>query len=75
MRKVYDKKFLTERAIESRTILIANGADYPQYNLKQDIVDNIFIKEAIYRKCKIILSAPIQQAEGSINRVNLFKCY
>jgi len=75
MRKIYDKKNLTDKAIKSKTIIVTHGADYPEYNLKQDIVDNIFLKEAIYKNCKIILSTPVLQAEGSVNRVNLFKCY
>jgi len=75
MRKVYDKKNLTDKAVKSKTIIVTHGADYPEYNLKQDIVDNIFVKETIYKNCKIILSIPVLQAEGSVNRVNLFKCY
>lgn len=71
---IYDKKLLTDKAIKSKTIVIAHGADYPQYNIKQDITDNIFVKDSIYKFCKIILSVPVQ-AEGDANRINLFKCY
>jgi hypothetical protein len=73
-RKVYDKKFLTDRAIKSKTIIITHGADYPDYNVKQDILDNIFIKETIYKNCKNILSVPVL-SEGDTNKINLFKCY
>ena len=73
-RKVYDKEYLTNRAVNSRTIIIAHGADYPKYDIKQDILDNIFIKEAIYKNCRIILSVPVI-SEGDANRINLFKCY
>lgn len=73
-RKIYDSKFLTDKAIKSKTIIIAHGADYPEYNIKQDILDNIFVKETIYKNCKNILSISVQ-AEGDTNRINLFKCY
>lgn len=73
-RKVYDKKFLTDKAIKNKTIVITQGASYPQYNIKQDILDNIFVKDTIYKNCKNILSVPVI-AEGNTNRINLFKCY
>jgi len=73
-RKIYDKKLLTNKAVESKTIIIAHGADYPQYNIKQDILDNIFVKEAIYKNCKNIFSIPVL-SEGDTNRINFFKCY
>lgn len=73
-RRIYDKEYLTNRAINSRTIIITHGADYPKYDIKQDILDNIFIKEAIYKNCKLILSIPVI-SEGDANRINLFKCY
>lgn len=73
-RGVYNKEFLTDRAIKSKTIIVTHGADYPDYNIKQDILDNIFVKEAIYKNCKNILSAPVL-SEGDANRINLFKCY
>ncbi len=71
---VYDRKLLTEKAISNKTVVIAHGANYPQYGIQQDILDNIFIKDSIYESCKIILSVPVQ-AEGDTNRINLFKCY
>jgi len=73
-RGVYDKKSLTDKAVKNKTIIITHGANYPEYNIKQDILDNIFVKETIYKNCKNILSVPVQ-AEGSTNRINLFKCY
>lgn len=74
MKKIYDKKLLTNSAIKNKTIIITQGADYPEYNVKQDILDNIFVNETIYKNCKNILSSPVQ-AEGNVNRINLFKCY
>ena len=73
-RGIYDKKELTDKAVKSKTIIVTHGADYPEYNIKQDIVDNIFVKETIYKNCKNILSIPVI-SEGDTNRINLFKCY
>jgi hypothetical protein len=73
-RNIYNKKFLTDKAIKSRTIIISHGANYPEYNIRQDILDNIFVKEAVYINCINILSVPVQ-SEGDTNRINLFKCY
>ena len=73
-RRIYNKDVLTDKAIKSRAIIITHGADYPQYNIKQDILDNIFVKESIYKNCKVILSVPAI-SEGDANRINLFKCY
>lgn len=74
IKKIYNKEVLTEKAVKSKTIIITHGADYPQYNIKQDILDNIFIEEMIYENCRNILSVPVQ-SEGDANRINLFKCY
>lgn len=74
IRKIYNKKFLTDKAVKNKTIIITHGADYPQYGIKQDILDNIFVKETIYKSCKNILSVPVL-SEGDANRINLFKCY
>lgn len=73
-RKVYNKELLTNKAVKSKTIIIAHGADYSQYNIRQDILDNIFVKETIYQNCKNILSVPVL-SEGDANKINLFKCY
>ncbi len=74
-RGVYDKKILTAQAISTKTIIITLGADYPQYNIKQDILDNeILDKEIVYKQCNNILSIPVK-AEGPANRINLLKCY
>ena len=73
-RGIYDKELLTNEAVESKTIIITHGADYPKDNIKQDILDNIFVKETIYKSCKNILSVPVI-SEGDANRINFFKCY
>lgn len=71
---LYDKEVLTDSAISSKTIIISHGADYPEINVKEDILDGIFNKEKIYQACRIILSVPVQ-SEGVANRINFFKCY
>lgn len=73
-RGIYNKKLLTDKAIKNKTIIVTHGGDYPEYNIKQDILDNIFVKESIYKSCKIILAIPVL-SEGNANRINLFKCY
>jgi hypothetical protein len=73
-RGIYDRSALSNKAVNNRTIVITHGAEYPQYNFKKDIVDNIFVNNVIYGKCKNILSIPAS-AEGGINRINIFKCY
>lgn len=73
-RKIYDKKLLTDKAVKNKTIIVTHGGDYPQYNIKENILDKIFEKETIYKSCKVILSIPVI-SEGDANRINLFKCY
>lgn len=74
-RGIYNKETLTTQAISTKTIIITQGADYPEFNIKQYILDNeILNMEKVYKYCKNILSVPVQ-AEGSTNRINLFKCY
>lgn len=72
---IYDKEQITKQALISRTIVVTHGAYYPTFNIRQDILDDAILnKDAIYKNCKNILSVPVQ-AEGSTNRINLFKCY
>ena len=74
-RGMYNKETLTDQAVSKKTIIITQGAEYPEYNIKQDVLDNeILNKEKVYKYCKNILSVPVK-AEGNTNRINLFKCY
>lgn len=77
-RGIYDNKSLTDKAVKNKTIIITHGANYPELNIREDILDsvmdNIIVKETIYNSCKNILSVPAL-SEGFTNRINLFKCY
>jgi hypothetical protein len=74
-RGIYNKETLTAQAISTRTVIITQGASYPEFNIKQDILDSEILDEKkINKYCKNILSVPVK-AEGSTNRINLFKCY
>lgn len=69
-----DKEFLTKQAIKKRTIIVTHGASYPELNIEEQIIDNIFNKDLIKKSCSLIGSFPVS-SEGITNRINLFKCY
>jgi len=69
-----NKEALTNKAIHSKTIIISHGAYYPDQNIDQKIVDGIFDNNLVLKSCKLLASFPVQ-AEGVINRINLFKCF
>lgn len=71
---IYNREYLTKKAISQKTIVIVHGAFYPEFGIKENLIDNIFNKEEINKSCKLLLSEPVQ-SEGLINRLNLFKCY
>jgi len=73
-KKVYDKNYLTKKAVEKKTIIITHGAFYPELNIEEKIIDGIFDKNLLLQKCNIIKSFPVK-SEGITNRINLFKCY
>jgi hypothetical protein len=74
-RGIYNKELLTSQAISTKTMVVAQGANYPEFNIRQDILDNEIIdQKRIYEHCKNVLSVPLK-AEGWTNRINLFKCY
>ncbi len=73
-RKLLDKEFLTKRATQTKTIVIAHGASYPQFNIEEQVADEIFDKNLLLKYCKLIGSFPVYN-EGVSNRMNLFKCY
>lgn len=73
-KKFLDAKFLTKKSFSEKTILVAHGAYYPQFNIEENILDGIFDKEEVKKNCKLLSTFPVQ-SEGLINRINLLKCY
>lgn len=73
-KKFLNADYLTQKAINSRTILIAHGAEYEEYGINQPILDEIFNKNLVSKKCKLIAGIPVK-LEGVANQINLFKCY
>ena len=73
-KKILDKNFLTNKAINSKTIIFSHGASYPYLNINQLIVDEIFNKQQVLNSCKLLSSIPIK-SEGVTNRINIFKCF
>lgn len=64
---------LTKEAIAQNAILVSEGAYYPQYNINQPIISEIFDIEQIASSCSQIGSFPIT-TEGVENRLNFFEC-
>lgn len=73
-KRILDKEFLTNKAVHSKTIIISHGAFYPNLNINEQIVDNIFNKQLVLRSCRLLDSIPVK-SEGVVNRINLFKCF
>lgn len=70
--KIFDSKNLTQKAINSRTIIVAHGTD-------KQIIDNspineIFDKDILLKYCKPLSSIPIN-TKSEADRINLLKCY
>lgn len=74
-KKIFDKEFLTQKAILQKTIIITHGAYYPQADIQEKILDDdILNKKIIEKSCRFLSSFPVQ-TEGVANQINLFKCY
>ncbi len=73
-KKILDKEFLTNKAVNSKTIIISHGAFYPYLNINEQIVDGIFNKQLVLKSCRLLDSIPVK-SEGIVNRINLFKCF
>lgn len=69
-----DADKLTDKALSSKTIIIAHGASYPQQNIDEKILEEIFNKDKVLKNCRQSGSFPIN-AEGVVNRINLFSCF
>jgi hypothetical protein len=64
---------LTNDAVKQKAIIITHGADYPQYGIKELVMDEIFDKQVLSKHCSLMYSQPIY-TEGITNRINLFSC-
>ena len=72
-RKGYlDAKVLTGKAIQHKSLMVAQGVDYPEYGARQDVIDEIFDLSQM-KNCKIIYAHPVR-TEGIQNRINLITC-
>ncbi|RJP72363.1 MAG: hypothetical protein C4539_03585 [Ignavibacteriales bacterium] len=73
-KKVLNAKYLTQKAINNKSIIIGHGAEYKEFGVNEILINGIFDKEIINKKCKPLSSLPIK-SEGIINRINILKCY
>ncbi len=73
-KKILNSKTLTNQAIKHKTIIVSHGAYYQDININERIIDNIFAKDIVSKKCKYLTGTPVIM-EGVTNRINLFKCY
>jgi hypothetical protein len=64
---------LTNEALRKRALLIGHGVEYPEFNVKQDLVDEIFDKSKLSAKCKFVGNFP-EKTEGYENRLQLVTC-
>lgn len=75
---IYRKGFLhadelTKQAITDKSLFVAEGLEYPELGVRQDITGEIFDANQM-KSCKVIQSIPIK-TEGPQNRINLISCY
>src|SRR3989344_2250200 len=70
--KIFDSIELTQKAVNSRTIVVTRGSD--KLTIDNSPINEIFDKNAILKFCKLIYSAPINTNEKS-DTINLLKCY
>lgn len=73
-KKFLDAKKLTKDATTRKTILVAHGTVYKEFNIEEYAVDEIFDLEQVKKSCTVIKSVPVF-SEGYINRISLLKCY
>ena len=73
-KKLLDAKRETQHVLKGRTVVIVHGVEYPEYNIHETVFDEIVVNKTIQSKCQLRLSQPVQ-AEGLINRINVFQCF
>ena len=71
-KKVFDSKKLTQKAIDSKTIVVARGTD--KLIIDDSPINEIFDKDMLQKYCKPLSSIPIN-TKGKSDRINLLKCY
>lgn len=75
---IYRKGYLnahqfTADAITQKAIIVTEGADYPEFAIKQDVVTEIVDTKLLAAHCLLFASYPFT-SEGLVNRINLFRC-
>lgn len=65
---------MTSLALQNKTIVVVHGISYPQYNIEDQVLDEIVDKEKILNDCNLAYSHPVY-AEGIANRINIFSCF
>lgn len=68
-----DKTTMTKKAVEQKALLLTRGAEYPEYNVHEEIMAEIFDKKLVQKSCRLIASVPAK-TESAINRINVFAC-
>jgi hypothetical protein len=64
---------LTKDAIKQNAMIITHGVFYPQADIDENILDEIFNKDVVKKHCTLIQSFPVL-TEGITNQLNLFQC-
>lgn len=64
---------LTQDAISQQAIIVTEGAFYPEFSVREDVLTEIVDKKLLEQHCSLIASYPFK-AEGFKNRINLFRC-
>lgn len=73
-KKILHAHNLTKKSIESKTLLIGHGVNYPLYNTQAKMIDEIFDEDLVVNNCRNTANFPIR-AEGIINEINIMRCY
>lgn len=73
-KRFLDAKKLTRLALGSRTIIVAKGLFYPALRIDDPLTDSVYVKDEVKKSCVLLTSQPVR-TEGTINRINLFRCY
>jgi hypothetical protein len=73
-KNLLDAQTETSHALTHRTVVIVHGLEYPEYNARDLVLDEIVDKKVIEARCRLRVSKPVK-AEGITNRINLFQCF